>query len=341
MPFLIDGHNVIAALPDIDLADPHDEVKLVLKLRAWAGRVRRKAIVIFDGGIPGGPSRPLSTPDVRVIFAARQHTIADRIIRERVHQLPDAPNWTVVSSDREVLEQAQLAGARTLSAQAFADALERPPAEAQEKPETISAAEVAAWLEVFQEPTELPPPTPAPVVRPPQPYRQTPPSDARTPEQGRTRRTIGSQLGQEPASEAAPEAIPEIVPEEKPGELSEAEVDAWLDFFGGEPETPGVPPPQIQRVAASGKPPALKVKKTGASALTGHEVDAWLDFFGGEAQPPQSTQPAPPSQAVRKAGGKLAATKSKFAPVTTEASAAGDLSAEDRELWQRLFGGEP
>ena len=57
MPFLIDGHNVIAALPDIELEDPHDEAKLVFKLRAWTGRERRKAIVVFDGGVPGGYSR--------------------------------------------------------------------------------------------------------------------------------------------------------------------------------------------------------------------------------------------------------------------------------------------
>ena len=43
MPFLIDGHNVIAVLSDIDLADPDDEAKLVVKLRAWSGRERRKA----------------------------------------------------------------------------------------------------------------------------------------------------------------------------------------------------------------------------------------------------------------------------------------------------------
>ncbi len=42
MPFLIDGHNVIAALRDIDLDDPDDEAKLVMKLRAWSSRVRRK-----------------------------------------------------------------------------------------------------------------------------------------------------------------------------------------------------------------------------------------------------------------------------------------------------------
>ena len=108
MPFLIDGHNVIAALPDINLEDPDDEAKLVVKLRAWSGRGRRKAIVVFDGGIPGGPSRVLSSPEVRVVFAARPHSTADRIIKERLGALPDAPNWTVVASDREVLDNARM-----------------------------------------------------------------------------------------------------------------------------------------------------------------------------------------------------------------------------------------
>ncbi|MBN1248933.1 MAG: NYN domain-containing protein, partial [Anaerolineae bacterium] len=84
MPFLIDGHNVIAALHGIDLEDPDDEAKLVLKLRAWSSRVQRKAIVIFDGGIPGGFSRTMSTADIGVVFAARYHTNADRIIDERL-----------------------------------------------------------------------------------------------------------------------------------------------------------------------------------------------------------------------------------------------------------------
>ncbi len=152
MPYLIDGHNVIAALPDINLEDDNDEAQLVLKLRAWTSRIRRKAIVIFDGGITGGPSPDLSSPTVRVVFAARFHTNADRIIRERLQALRDAPNWTVVSSDHEVLDQAELAGAKTLSAQLFAEQLNLPPTPEKEKPEYVSPAAVNGWLEIFPEP---------------------------------------------------------------------------------------------------------------------------------------------------------------------------------------------
>jgi hypothetical protein len=36
MPFLIDGHNLIGALPDLDLDDPDDEARLVERLQRLA-----------------------------------------------------------------------------------------------------------------------------------------------------------------------------------------------------------------------------------------------------------------------------------------------------------------
>ena len=35
MPYLIDGHNLIACLPDISLDDPNDEAQLVNKLKGF------------------------------------------------------------------------------------------------------------------------------------------------------------------------------------------------------------------------------------------------------------------------------------------------------------------
>src|SRR5262245_17638894 len=91
MPYLIDGHNLIARLPDINLADPHDEAELVLRLRSFAARSKKQCVVIFDQGLPGGQSS-LSTHSVKVIFATAFQTTADRIIQERIHHTPDAPN---------------------------------------------------------------------------------------------------------------------------------------------------------------------------------------------------------------------------------------------------------
>ncbi|HEY1409924.1 MAG TPA: hypothetical protein VF434_13360, partial [Promineifilum sp.] len=70
MNYLIDGHNLIARTPDLSLADPDDEAKLVALLRRWAmADRRRKVTVIFDGGLPAGESRNLSGSGVKAIFA--------------------------------------------------------------------------------------------------------------------------------------------------------------------------------------------------------------------------------------------------------------------------------
>ena len=152
MPFLIDGHNLIAALPDIDLADPNDEAKLVNKLKGFAARSRKKCIVIFDGGLPGGQS-PMSTTGVRVIFAASAHTNADALIKRRIDKMPDARDWMVVSSDNEIQGYARRYRMKTMTAARFSQELQRR-APAQEIPgeevhPMLSDDEVDEWLGLF------------------------------------------------------------------------------------------------------------------------------------------------------------------------------------------------
>ncbi len=154
MPYLIDGHNLIASLPDIDLADPNDEAKLVLKLRGFAARKKTQCTVIFDHGLPGGPSN-LSTRSVKVIFAAAEYSNADSLIKRRISKTPDASNWTLVSSDREILNYARPHRMRHMSAADFARELQR-----DERPQkgndavdtpTLSEEEIDEWLDIFGE----------------------------------------------------------------------------------------------------------------------------------------------------------------------------------------------
>ncbi len=334
MPFLIDGHNVIAALDDIDLADPYDEAQLVMKLRSWASRISRKAIVVFDGGIPGGPSRTLSTSDVKVVFAARQHTDADRIIRERLRDLPDAPNWTVVSSDREILDEAGGIGARTLTAQDFAELLERPPGPEKEKPDSISAAEVEAWLQVFQDPDDKAPPAPPPP--PPSPKetaRQRPKprprrsSESVPPSKRRHTRSIGEQMGVD-----LPSAPPDPEPTGKPTDVSKAEVEEWLEIFHDDPDS-HVPPPNLPKRCSDSRPPKQPVvRKEGE--LSSEEVDTWLSVFGKDESSRSGKSESQPRSS--KSASKLTQHQSKLAPA--EDTTKADLPEEDLELWHRLFG---
>ena len=152
MPHLIDGHNLIASLPDIGMDDPNKEAKLVNKLKSWAAANGRKCAVIFDRGIPGGASR-MGTSGVQVVFAADQRSDADAIIRRRIKRARDRKGLTVVSSDHEIRGAAARHGVKALTSGEFAGELQRRArprdARGEEVHPVVSDAEVDEMLELF------------------------------------------------------------------------------------------------------------------------------------------------------------------------------------------------
>ena len=154
MPYLIDGHNLIAQMPGLSLADPDDEVQLVLRLRQYAARKKQKITVVFDHGIPGGWSRDLSTGPVQVVFAGT-HTNADRIILERVREAKTPTNLKVVSSDGEIRRAAEARRAEAITSQEFVQMLTKPPTreprrDARENV-SLSKDEVKEWMRLFKQ----------------------------------------------------------------------------------------------------------------------------------------------------------------------------------------------
>lgn len=153
MPLLIDGHNLISALPDLELDDPHDEAKLVHRLRSYCGRTGKRCVVVFDGGVPGGWSRELSSGPVRVIFAAAHRTDADRLIIGRIRRASSPGELTVVSSDQAVREAAVARHIRVLSSAQFAAQMaEAAQAAEMDRAEDVrlSVEEVEAWMKLFE-----------------------------------------------------------------------------------------------------------------------------------------------------------------------------------------------
>lgn len=153
MLLLIDGHNLINALPDIAIDDPDDEAQLVEKLKRYSARARRKCVVVFDGGIPGGLSRELSTSQVKVIFAAAQRSSADAIIIRRIRTAPRSDDYTVITSDNEILARARERRMPALTSQAFAaqmiEALECPVEAERPDDVVLGPSEVDEWLRAF------------------------------------------------------------------------------------------------------------------------------------------------------------------------------------------------
>lgn len=170
MVYLIDGHNLIAKMPDIDLDDPNDEVKLVLRLRSWASARRsRRIVVIFDGGLPGGKQKQLSSGDITAVFAPIGKT-ADALLINRIRHVKNPREYTLVSSDQAILNAAQKRRMPTMRSEAFVQEMgvdkriaeqTAPPAEAgaEDEPD-ISDNEVAEWLELFGPEPERPQPQP-------------------------------------------------------------------------------------------------------------------------------------------------------------------------------------
>ena len=157
MHYLIDGHNLIASMPDIDLSDPDDEVQLIMRLRRWiaAGR-RRRITLFFDGGLPGGRAPHYSGGSLDVIFASSGQE-ADRLLVRRIRQVRNPPEFTLVTSDREILANAQSRGMPAIDSQTFARQVESelktrsqsgPDRSSKERP-VLGADELAEWLDIF------------------------------------------------------------------------------------------------------------------------------------------------------------------------------------------------
>ncbi len=151
MPYLIDGHNLIGQLADISLDDPNDEALLTQKLMSFAARTGSQCVVVFDYGLPGGPSR-MSTRMVQVVFASLRSS-ADRVMRERIGKIPNPREWVVVSSDNDVTATAKLRKMQTLTSSEFADLMKSPPKREVDAGEEVdvrlSDKEVDEWLRLF------------------------------------------------------------------------------------------------------------------------------------------------------------------------------------------------
>lgn len=152
VPYLIDGHNLIAAMPGLSLADLDDELALIRWLASFARETRKTITVYFDRGSLAAPQLP-STSRVKVNFTRPPRT-ADDAIRDHLQRLgKEASNWTVVSSDREVQAAARRSGAGVIDSRGFASLVseQRDEETVGEKPEvSLGPDEIEAWEKLFR-----------------------------------------------------------------------------------------------------------------------------------------------------------------------------------------------
>jgi predicted RNA-binding protein with PIN domain len=154
MPLLVDGHNLIGQIPGIKLSDADDEGELIMLLRRYSTAKRsRQVVVVFDHGVYGHPQK-LDGYGITCHFA-RSPQDADAHLIKRLRALKRPRDWTLVTSDRQVMRVAEERGVKVISSQEFARQLLAAPARVAAPPEEkrdvqLSEAEIAEWMEIFQ-----------------------------------------------------------------------------------------------------------------------------------------------------------------------------------------------
>ena len=154
---LIDGHNLIGHMADLNLDDPDDEERLVGRLRAYRACVGGEMVVYFDPGLTYRSPARRSEVGITVRYAGLGRQADQLIVRDILgHARPQ--ELTVVTSDHAIRQAARERGCRLLDSAAFAADMVRPArrkirrvrsrAKADHAP-SLSKEEVKEWLQIF------------------------------------------------------------------------------------------------------------------------------------------------------------------------------------------------
>ena len=153
MPYIIDGHNLVPQIPGLSLKDIDDENSLIKVLQKFASQRRSKVEVYFDRA-PAARAGSQTYGLVKAHFITCEST-ADQAIKNRLSRLGNsAKNWTVVSSDRDILAEARGYHCQILRTSEFAVMLLADPSPKKNVSEKIdqpdvSPGEVDYWLDQF------------------------------------------------------------------------------------------------------------------------------------------------------------------------------------------------
>lgn len=151
MPYLIDGHNLIPKL-GLRLDSMEDEMELVALLQEYCRLTRRSGMEVYFDGAPPAQARTRKMVSITAHFIPLGSS-ADDAIRKRLKVLgKSARNWTVVTSDRRVQNEARAAQAEVISSETFSallkEARSSTPGPTRER--KLSDEEIEEWMRLFQ-----------------------------------------------------------------------------------------------------------------------------------------------------------------------------------------------
>src|SRR5262245_39242104 len=158
--YLVDGYNLAHASGDLrGKAGPHglERARSALTARLARGHSDHPGdvTIVFDAKhSPGETPREELVCGMHVWYAIGEE--ADDLIERLIRSESVPKRMVVISSDRRIKDAARRRGCVVMTAHEYLDWLDRPPPPAsppnvQEKPETESPDEAAAWLDAFRD----------------------------------------------------------------------------------------------------------------------------------------------------------------------------------------------
>ncbi|MEM7801635.1 MAG: NYN domain-containing protein [Chloroflexota bacterium] len=287
MIYVIDGHNLIGKMPDIKLSDPDDEQRLVNRLSDWVRlSPRREVRIYFDPGEFGGFNNLLSISRIKVQFARVGKTADSHIIRF-IQSIKNPQEYTLVTSDREIIRAARHRRVGYILSEEFTQLLieelkgDDQEEVAQPKPEAgtedevmIDAKEVSDWIDIFKK-------APQPVA---DDHIIEMPLIDRSPS-----KTLREAKAEPPPKKPKKKELDPQRLKAGETELSEDDMAEWVNLFGesrpdkyqvDEPVVVNDPKKQeLEKQQQKRKKKNPKVRKYAEDNLSSDEVDAWLDLF--------------------------------------------------------------
>lgn len=149
--FIVDGYNIIHAIPPLKSLLGHDpesaREELIDDIARLAMRNKFRCTVVFDGSSPHiHPEAPAAPVHIRYSFPVK----ADDLIREMIEKSKNRSELVIISSDREITDFARIWGCRTHSSKHFANILRDETLAADEKPHsTLTPGQMKEWLKIF------------------------------------------------------------------------------------------------------------------------------------------------------------------------------------------------
>ncbi len=157
MPYVIDGNNLVGCAPDISLADPQADAKIINIARNFQENKKCSVIVVFDGR-PGNGVRRQELSSRFTVLYPRDGSSADEEIRQILNGFNNFKDVMLVTSDRKLKDFAREKGAKTINSIEFYFELKRLSLISGVKEENLkrintelSDREVDQWLKIFHE----------------------------------------------------------------------------------------------------------------------------------------------------------------------------------------------